>query len=132
VPAAEGEGADVGASASADLSGVVVGELGRSAEVGVRSEVGVSALVRVVASVPSSSRSAIQSRPGRVGSRSVRSWGGCGITPAAGPATGEPQDQAQHEPGQQPCHGRFQASAVAFVLGLLISLVWSFLQPYGF
>jgi hypothetical protein len=26
----------------------------------------------------------------------------------------------------------FQASAVAFVLGLLISLVWSFLHAYGF
>jgi hypothetical protein len=26
----------------------------------------------------------------------------------------------------------FQASAVAFALGLLIFLVWSFLHPYGF
>jgi hypothetical protein len=39
-------GAEVGASAAADLSGVVVGELGRSAVVGGRVEAGVSAVVR--------------------------------------------------------------------------------------
>jgi hypothetical protein len=42
----EGVAAEVGASASAEVAGMVVGELGRSAEVGVRSEVGVSAVVR--------------------------------------------------------------------------------------
>jgi hypothetical protein len=76
VPAAAVVGAEVGASASADLSGVVVGELGRSAVVGVRVEAGVSAVVRGgrVCSVVVSLDDSVPLGSG--GCRSVRSRGG--------------------------------------------------------
>jgi hypothetical protein len=58
---------------AADVAGGVVGELGRSAEVGVRSEVGVSAVVRGgrVGSVVVSLGDSVPLGPGRVPERSV-------------------------------------------------------------
>jgi len=73
VPAAKDVGADVGVRVSAELAGVVVGEVGRSAEVGVRSDVGVSALVlggRVGSTVVSLADS-VPLGAGRVPERSV-------------------------------------------------------------
>jgi hypothetical protein len=63
----------VGARASAEVAGVVVGEFGRSAEVGVRVEGGVSALVRVgrVGSVVVSLGDSVPLGSGRVPERSV-------------------------------------------------------------
>jgi hypothetical protein len=73
VPAADGVGAEVGASASADVPGVVVGELGRSAEVGDRVEAGVSAVVRGgrVGAVVVSLGDSVPLGSGRVPERSV-------------------------------------------------------------
>jgi hypothetical protein len=48
VPAADGVEVEVGASASADVAGAVVGDVGDSTDVGLRAEVGVAALVRDV------------------------------------------------------------------------------------
>jgi hypothetical protein len=73
VPAAEAVGVDVGVRASADVVGLLVGELGRSAEVGVRVEVGVSAVVRGgrVGSVVVSGGDSVPLGAGRVPERSV-------------------------------------------------------------
>ena len=73
VPAAKDVGVDVGVRASADVAGVVVGELGRSAEVGVRVEVGVSTLVRGgrVGSTVVSLGDSVPLGAGRVPERSV-------------------------------------------------------------
>jgi hypothetical protein len=80
---------------AADVAGGVVGELGRSAEVGV----GVAVLVRVgrVGAVPHAGVGASAGAFGRGAGRRV--------VPVAGAATAEPNDQAQDEPGQQPCPG---------------------------
>lgn len=48
VPVADGVGVEVGASASADVAGAVVGDVGGSTVVGLRVEVGVAVLVRDV------------------------------------------------------------------------------------
>ena len=78
---------------AADVAGGAVGELGRSAEVGV----GFAVLVRV------GRVGAVAATLGSGGCRSVRSWGGSPSRPRRRRATAEPKDQDQDEPGQKPC-----------------------------
>jgi|GEM_PF-6262185 len=78
---------------AADVAGGAVGELGRSAEVGV----GVAVLVRV------GRVGAVAATLGSGGCRSVRSWSGSPSRPRRRRATAEPKDQDQDEPGQKPC-----------------------------
>jgi len=73
VPAADGFGVEVGGRVSAEDTGAVLVDVGRSAEVGVRVEVGVSALVRVgrVDAVVDSLGDSVTLGAGRLPERSV-------------------------------------------------------------
>ena len=107
VPAATDVGAEVGARLSRGR-GWSSASVGRSAEVGVRVEVGVvkSAGPGAVASV-SVVRLArrLGLARGRAGAGAFGRGAGRRVAPAAGIATAEPQDQAQHDSGQEPCRG---------------------------